>query len=77
MEGLSFKTWRMRPGEWFEGVYVFESDEARATFQASFERTAAESPGSRIIGSGPELVEPCDVVAIAEGDAGFSAASRA
>jgi hypothetical protein len=30
MAGLKFKTWRMRPGEWFEGAYVFTSDQARA-----------------------------------------------
>jgi len=35
-EGLRFKTWRMRPGEWFEGIYVFESAEARDGFQESF-----------------------------------------
>ena len=23
--GLRFKTWRMRPGEWFEGTYVWEN----------------------------------------------------
>jgi hypothetical protein len=74
MPGLRFKTWRSRPGEWFEGCYVFESDEARAAFQEQFTATAAESPGSQIIGSSPVLIEPCDVVAVAEGGAGFLAA---
>ncbi len=74
MEGLRFKTWRMRPGEWFEGLYVFADDGARTAFQTSFEQTAAESPGSRIIGSSPIVIEPCDVVAVAEGGAGFLAA---
>jgi hypothetical protein len=73
-EGLRFKTWRMRAGEWFEGCYVFDSDEARDAFQADFTATAAESPGSQIIGSPPVLIEPCDVVAVAEGAAGFLAA---
>jgi hypothetical protein len=77
MDGLAYKTWRMRPGEWFEGCYVFGSDEARASFQASFEQTAAESPGSQIIGSAPVQIEPCDVVAIAEGAVGFAPAPRA
>jgi hypothetical protein len=72
--GLRFKTWRMRPGEWFEGCYVFESDAERETFEKEFTTTAAESPGSRIIGSAPVLIEPCDVVAVAEGGAGFLAA---
>lgn len=74
MPGLRFKTWRMRPGEWFEGCYVFESSQAREDFQREFTATADESPGSRIVGSAPVLVEPCEVVAVAEGGAGFLAA---
>jgi hypothetical protein len=74
MDGLRFKTWRMRAGEWFEGCYVFESSEARDAFQDQFSRTAAESPGSQIIGSAPVLIEPCRVVAVAEGGSGFLAA---
>ena len=77
MAGLRFKTWRMRPGEWFEGCYVFVSDEARAEFQAAFTETAAESPGSKLIGSAPVLIEECDVVAVAEGWDGFAATPRA
>lgn len=75
-DGLRFKTWRMRPGEWFEGCYVFASDEARAEFQRTFSETAATSPGSQIIGSSPVLIEECTVVAVAEGGAGFLAAPR-
>ncbi len=77
MAGLSYKTWRVRPGEWFEGSYVFATDEARAEFQATFTEGAAEAPGSKIIGSAPILIEECDVVAIAEGWDGFTAAPRA
>jgi hypothetical protein len=73
-DGLRFKTWRMRAGEWFEGCYVFASDAARTEFQETFSATAAESPGSQIIGSPPILIEPCDVVAVAEGGDGFLAA---
>jgi hypothetical protein len=73
-EGLRFKTWRMRPGEWFEGCYVFESPAARDAFETEFTATAADSPGSQIIGSPPVLIEPCEVVAVAEGAAGFLAA---
>jgi hypothetical protein len=72
--GMRFKTWRMRPGEWFEGCYVFESAQARAQFQEEFTAVAAESPGSQIVGSAPTLIEPCEVVAVAEGAAGFLAA---
>ena len=76
MAGLRFKTWRMVPGEWFEGCYVFATDEARAEFQATFTEGAAESPGSQIIGSAPVLIEPCEIVAIAEGWEGFAASPR-
>ena len=61
LAGLRFKTWRMRPGEWFEGCYVFVDDAARRAFHERFEQVAAESPGSRIIGSTPVLVEECEV----------------
>jgi hypothetical protein len=74
MDGLRFKTWRMRPGEWFEGCYVFASDEARTAFQEDFTAGAADSPGSKIVGASPILIEPCEVVAVAEGADGFLAA---
>ena len=77
MEGLRFKTWRCVPGEWFEGCYVFADDAARAAFQETFTAGAAEAPGSQIVGSPPVLIEPCTVVAVAEGAAGFVAAARA
>jgi hypothetical protein len=73
-QGLRFKTWRSRPGEWFEGCYVFESPEAREEFQETFTATADESPGSQIVGSSPVLIEACEVVAVAEGGSGFLAA---
>ena len=76
MAGLRFKTWRQVPGEWFEGCYVFATDEAREEFQRTFTAGADESPGSRIIGSAPILIEECDIVAIAEGAEGFAASSR-
>ena len=73
-DGLRFKTWRMRAGEWFEGCYVFESSAAREAFHEEFTAVAAESPGSQLVGSAPVLIEPCEVVAVAEGGAGFLAA---
>lgn len=75
LDGLRFKTWRARDGEWFEGTYVFVSDAARSTFQAEFEQVAAQSPGSQIIGSAPE-VEPFEVVAVVRGPAGFKSSPR-
>ncbi len=76
MAGLRFKTWRIRPGQWFEGCYVFASEEDRSEFQRSFSQGAAEAPGSTIIGSPPILIEECEIVAIAEGQDGFQSASR-
>jgi hypothetical protein len=74
MPGLRFKTWRMRPGEWFEGCYVFVDDDARARFEAEFTAGAAAAPGSMIVGAAPVLIEPCQVVATAAGGAGFVSA---
>ncbi|PVG81584.1 hypothetical protein DDE18_16375 [Nocardioides gansuensis] len=76
MTGLRFKTWRTRPGEWFEGCYVFASTEAREDFQRTFTQGAAESPVSKITGSAPVLIEACDIVAVAEGEDGFTAGPR-
>ena len=69
LEGLRFKTWRMRAGEWFEGNYVFVDDAARVAFQQSF--SADDAPGTKIVGSPPILIEECEVVAVAGGPEGF------
>ena len=76
LEGLRFKTWRAREGEFFEGTYVFVSEQARADFQARMEEQAAELPGSRLIGAAPVLIEPFEVVAVVRGPAGFRSAAR-
>jgi hypothetical protein len=76
LEGLRFKTWRMRAGEWFEGCYVFVDDAARDAFETAFRQTAADSPGSQLVGSAPVAIEPCTIVAVAEGAAGFAAPAR-
>jgi hypothetical protein len=77
LPGLRYKTWRCVPGEWFEGCYVFVDDATRRVFQDRFTAGAAESPGSQIIGSPPVLIEPCAIVAVAEGGAGFEPMTRA
>jgi hypothetical protein len=74
MSGLRFKLWRVRRGEWFEGTYVFATAEARAVFEEEFRADAADVPGSRMVGAPPVLIEPFDVVAVAEGWDGFLAA---
>lgn len=71
LDGLAFKTWRMSEGRWFEGTYVFDQQVYRDDFLKEFEASAADSAGSRIIGSAPVLMEPFEVVAIAEGPERF------
>ena len=77
MVGLRYKTWRLKPGEWFEGHYVFATDADRAEFQRAFLDTVADAPGTRIVGAEPVLVEASDVVAVAEGWEGFQPTPRA
>jgi len=75
LPGLRFKTWRAREGEWFEGTYVFVSDEARAQFQADFEARAVDAPGTALTGATP-TIEPFEVVAVVRGPAGFRSSAR-
>lgn len=72
-DGLRFKTWRMRVGEWFEGCYVFETTQDRDAFERDFSVAAAGSPVSQLVGDSPVLIEACEIVAVAEGAAGFLA----
>lgn len=72
--GLRFKSWRAVDDEWFEGSYVFASDQAREEFQRTFEVSAATSAGSTIVGSSPILIEACDIIAVVEGPQRFVAA---
>ncbi len=76
LEGLRFKTWRAVKGQWFEGTYVFVSDEARQAFQDDFEQHAAQSPGSKIIGTAPMTIEACEIVAVVRGPAGFRSSAN-
>lgn len=76
MDTLRFKTWRMRVGEWFEGTYVFVSDQARSDFEARFYETASQSPVSGITGAPPVVIEAFEVVAVAEGGDGFASEVR-
>lgn len=71
LDGLAFKTWRMRAGEWFEGTYVFGEPHDRDAFLEDFTARAEGSPGSEIIGSAPTHIETFEVVAVAEGPARF------
>jgi hypothetical protein len=44
-------------------------------FEQEFKGVAAETPGSQLVGSPPELIEPCEIVAVAEGASGFMEAA--
>lgn len=76
LEGLRFKTWRARAGEWFEGTYVFVSAAARQAFQTEFEAVAAQSPVSRSLGDDAPLIEAFETIAVVRGPAGFRSAAR-
>ncbi len=76
LDGLRFKTWRAVKHHWFEGTYVFVSDEARQAFQDDFEQKAATSAGSKIIGSAPMTIEPCEIIGVVRGPAGFRSAAN-
>ena len=76
LDGLRVKTWRARKGEWFEGADVGVSEEALAKFQASFEKVAADSPGSQLIGGATILIEACEIVAVVRRPAGFRPSSH-
>lgn len=73
MPGLRFKTWRLREGVEFEGIYVWATAEARDAFCLEDRAGMHESPGTRMIGSPPFAYEEFEVVAIAEGPEGFRA----
>ena len=72
LPGLRFKTWRLRPGEWFEGTYVFATERARDDFRTGFTEQAPTAPGSQLLGAPPILIETFEVVAVAEGAEGFA-----
>ncbi|MGJ9423808.1 hypothetical protein [Aeromicrobium sp. CF3.5] len=76
LEGLRFKSWRAVKGQWFEGTYVFVSDDARQAFQDDFEDRAADAPGSKIIGSAPMTIEACEIIAVVRGPAGFRSSAN-
>ena len=46
LDGLAFKVWRMREGEWFEGTYVFDTEQDRKLFREDFEPDAAAPPAA-------------------------------
>lgn len=75
LAGLRFKLWSARPGEWFEGTYVFVDDAARASFQSDVEAHAGDLAGTRIIGTTPQI-EAFETVAVVRGPSGFRSSPR-
>ena len=68
MPGLHTKLWQVADGDFFAGVYVWESAGARSAFLDRFR--AAPSRVTQIVGADPDLVQEWDLVAVAEGGAG-------
>ena len=73
---LHQKTWRLVSGEYFEGIYVFASTQAREAFQTEFSGLVGASKVSVMIGSHPVAIEPFEILALVEGPARFRAAAR-
>lgn len=73
---LHQKTWRVKSNEYFEGLYIFASSDAREAFQTDFTPKVGDSKVSKIIGSQPILIEPFEILAIVDGPAGFRSAAR-
>ena len=53
LDGLAFKVWRMREGEWFEGTYVFDSEQDRTVFPPGVAPRPPPAPGPRMLGAAP------------------------
>ena len=72
LDGLRFKSWRAREGEWFEGSYVFASANGPRRVPGRLRAHGGRvGRQSSIIGSGPILIEPCEIVAVVRGPSGF------
>ena len=78
MAGLQFKTWRSVPGRVVRGQLRLRVRRGTRRVPGDVHRRRAPSRRSRR-SSAPRrsLIEPCDIVAIAEGWDGFTAAPRA
>jgi len=69
LPGLHLKGWELVDGGFFSGVYLWQTDEARAAFLETF-RTSP-SAVTQIVGDGPSLIQEWDAVGIAVGGEGF------
>src|SRR5690606_5905228 len=72
-DGLRSKSWRTRPRACFEDTSDSDTDAARVALSGSFAEMPAQTPLSQITSSAPGLQQSLDVVAVAEGQAGFAA----
>ena len=69
MPGLHLKVWEMVDGGFFSGVYLWATDEARATFLENFRTSPSQV--TQIVGAGPALIQEWDAVGTAVGGEGF------
>lgn len=65
--GTGVAVWRLLPGEWVEGTYVWAGADERDAFAAGVRQSVDDAPVSLLLGHGPELVEPFAVVAVVGG----------
>ncbi|MBZ5735078.1 hypothetical protein K8Z61_11265 [Nocardioides sp. TRM66260-LWL] len=70
--GLRFAQWRAVRGAWFECVLLFADEASRQRHQEALEVGGAGTALSRVVGAPPALVEPCEVLGLAEGWDGFA-----
>lgn len=68
MPGLVQKTWQINERGFFSGVYVWASEQARASFLEDFR--ANPSPVTRIVGHGPDIIQEWELVGVAVGAEG-------
>jgi hypothetical protein len=72
LPGLHFKTWQIVDGGFFAGVYVWASEDARASFLESFR--SSPSKVTQLIGHDPDVIQEWDLAGIAVGAEGFPGA---
>ena len=68
MPGLVQKTWQLAERGFFSGIYIWASEQARTDFLANFR--ANPSAVTKLVGTGPELIQEWELVGVAEGAEG-------
>lgn len=68
MPGLVQKTWQINERGFFSGVYVWATEQARASFLAEFRATP--SPVTQLVGHAPDIIQEWELVGVAVGAEG-------